>query len=61
MLTLPVQASGDYRIKIEVTDTYDNFSTTVTCYEYLQEDDDAVLPENHVIDSSMTLREEDLQ
>ena len=60
-LTLPVQAVGDYRIKIEITDTYNDITTTVTSYAYLQEDDDAVLPENHVIDSAITLREEDLQ
>ncbi len=61
-LTLPVQADGDYRIKIQITDTYNGISTTVTSYEYLQDlEEDVVTP---IIDSEAmdyALREEEVQ
>ena len=55
-LTLPVQANGDYRIKIQITDTYNDITTTVTCYEYLQDlEEDVVTPivERNVMDCEL--------
>ena len=59
-LILPVQATGDYRAKIQISDTYNDITTTVTSYAYLQEENDEVIPENRIEDATMALREEDM-
>lgn len=47
MLTLPIVEDKEYRIKVEITDTYDDIETTVTTYVDLVDpaEDECILAE----------------
>ena len=60
-LTLPVQSTGNYRIKIQITDTYNDITTTVTSYAYLQDaEEDVLVPGDDLDALEYDMKEENL-